>query len=244
MCFLSETYLSTWVKGSFVVVLAALAACGLPHRCPDGTEGTVCCGATALVGSNKCCSDDTQGASCCGGTVLASGNACCAGGTQQPSCLLSCPDGTTGSSCCGSKALASGNLCCSDASQGPTCCNPGPDCALPTTAHFGYFQLSCASSGTILCGGIWTSPATMAAGTWSATYTTGPYHIIPGQVTISLDGQVVGTSLATLPGGTVNPPVNLGLVSGGTHQITLQFASTNGSVAASWGGYLDLSVSN
>ncbi len=76
--------------------------------------------------------------------------------------------------------------------------------------------------------------------TTTVVYTTGTFHLMPGQVTVTLDGNLLGVSEAALPGGTVNSPLPPVPITAGTHQLVLQFASTNGNIPASWGGFTDL----
>ena len=91
------------------------------------------------------------------------------------------------------------------------------------------------------CGGLHTETFDLAAsGELIALYTTGPFHTMPGEVKVSLDGMAVGTFLAKLPGGTVNPPLTFGAVTSGIHTIALQYTSTDSELPASWGGFLDL----
>jgi hypothetical protein len=134
---------------------------------------------------------------------------------------------------CGPSALpAPGNECCSDGSQ-------RPDCTLAAVST-GYWKLPCPSPLDATCGDSFTETVDLPAGTLLALYTTGTYHIMPGQVSVSLDGNSAGVFDAALPGGTVNRPLNLGVVASGSHTIVLQFTSTDGQVPANWGGFLDL----
>ena len=156
--------------------------------------------------------------------VLAS--AACGGNNQTspPPNHLACGSGVT---------LTAGNSCCSDGQQ-------RPDCTL-TVSHTGYWELPCPKPLGVACGASRTETFTLAAsGELIAIYTTGPFHVMTGEVKVTLDGVAAGTFQALLPGNTVNPPLMLGTVTSGTHIIVLQFSSTDGEVPASWGGFLDL----
>jgi hypothetical protein len=137
---------------------------------------------------------------------------------------------------CGPSAPpAPGNECCSDGSQ-------RPDCALAAFST-GYWELPCPAPLSPTCGGLHTETFNQPGGTLFAVYTTGTFHVMPGQVSVSLDGNSAAEVFdAALPGGNVNPPLNLGVVASGSHTIVLQFTSTDGRWPASWGGFLDLYV--
>lgn len=135
---------------------------------------------------------------------------------------------------CGSEtALSPGNACCADGRQ-------RPDCTL-AVSHTGYWELPCPEPRGTTCIELHGETFDVAAsGTLTALYTTGPFHIMVGQVNVTLDGVQAGAFEALLPGGTVNAPLTLGSVASGTHTIVLQYSSTDGGVPASWGGFLDL----
>lgn len=130
--------------------------------------------------------------------------------------------------------MTAGNECCADGST-------KPDCSLPVL-QTGYWELDCPAPRGVACAGVHSEKVSIKTASPSlvATYTTGTFHVIPGRVTIALDGEIIGTSLASLPGGTVNSPVDLGPIAAGDHELELTFESTNGSIPGSWGGFLDL----
>ena len=130
---------------------------------------------------------------------------------------------------------ASGNQCCPDGTQ-------RPDCTVSVLST-GYWQLPCAEPLGSTCNGDYTKTVDFPAGTLLAVYTTGTFHIMPGQVAVFLDGNDTGQSFtAALPGGTVNPPLSFGAIAAGSHTLTLRFSSTDGELPASWGGFIDLYV--
>ncbi len=135
---------------------------------------------------------------------------------------------------CGGQPLAAGNQCCTDGKQ-------RPDCTLSVLST-GYWELPCPTPYAITCAAPYAQTADLPAGVLLAVYTTGSFHVMPGQVKVTLDGAAAGTFDAALPPGTINPPLNLGTVGAGSHTLGLQYSSTDGELPHSWGGFLDLYV--
>lgn len=152
--------------------------------------------------------------------------ACASEASSEAPDHLACGPGTP---------LAPGNECCADGLQRPDC--------TATVNHAGYWEMPCPAPLATTCAGEHGETFEVAAaGTLVALYTTGPLHVMPGRVKVTLDGVEAGFFEAALPGGTVNPPLSLGPVTSGSHTIVLQFSSTSGENPANWGGFLDLFV--
>lgn len=152
--------------------------------------------------------------------------ACGSDSSPEPQDHLACGTGTV---------VAPGNQCCADGRQ-------RPDCTL-AVSHSGYWESSCAAPLSPVCEGQRDDTFEVAeAGTLIALYTTGSFHVMPGEVRVTLDGVDAGIFEAALPGGTVNEALELGHVDAGTHTIVLRFASTNEDFPTNWGGFLDLFV--
>ena len=135
---------------------------------------------------------------------------------------------------CDPATVTAGNSCCTDGTT-------RPDCTL-AAIHIGYWELPCPAPQTATCTGIHTEDVTLPAGQLTVIYTTGTFHVMPGRVTVTLDGTLLGVSSAALPGGTANSPLPPAPIAAGAHQLALQFSSTDGQIPGSWGGFIDLYV--